>query len=222
MDIQHVCDYIIVSTEGTCKALSVLTLQRLLYFVQGWHLAFYSGPFFEGRFQAWAQGPINRKIYDRFASRPLDSQVSLADVSKGFDVTSVSQDKSNHIRSVLEAYARCEDSDFSEIINKDAPWFEARRGCLEYCQREIEEDKIRRFCVVLYLLKQFGTKGGIGAERQTFPVPAVPREACEWTHVGSCLDKRDEQPHKFRKGAILVLGFSRPPGPPSKAFLSDL
>ena len=184
MDIQHVCDYIITRMEGAGKTLSVLTLQRLLYFAQGWHLAFYGGPFFEGRFQAWAQGPINRKIYDRFANRPLDSQVSAADVSKGFDVTSVSQEKSDHIRSVLEAYATCEDSSLDEMINKvineDAPWLEARTGCLEHSQREIGEDNIRRFCIVLYLMKQFGTKGGMSAERQTFPVPAVPREACEW------------------------------------------
>jgi uncharacterized phage-associated protein len=185
MDIQHVCDYIITRMAGAGKTLSVLTLQRLLYFAQGWHLAFYGGPFFEGRFQAWAQGPINRKIYDRFANRPLDSQVSAADVSKGFDVASVSQEKSNHIRIVLEAYAKCEDSGFNEIINtiisKDAPWLEARTGCLEHSQREIEEDNIRRFCIVLYLLKQFGTEGGASAQRQTFPVPAVPREVCEWT-----------------------------------------
>ena len=179
MDIQHVCDYIITRMEGAGKTLSVLTLQRLLYFAQGWHLAFYGGPFFEGRFQAWAQGPINRQIYDRFASRPLDSRVSAADVSKGFDVTSVSQEKSNHIRGVLEAYARCEDSSLDKIINEDAPWLEARSGCLEHSQREIKEDNIRRFCIVLYLLKQFGTKGGASAKRQ-FPVPTVPREAYEW------------------------------------------
>jgi hypothetical protein len=40
--------------------------------------------------------------------------------------------------------------------------------------------------------------------------------------LSSCLDKRVEQPHKFREGAILVLGFSHPPGPHSKAFLSDM
>ena len=173
MDIQHVCDYIITRMEGAGKTLSVLTLQRLLYFAQGWHLAFYGGPFFEGRFQAWAQGPINREIYDRFASRPLDSQVSAADLSKGFDVTSVSQEKSDHIRSVLAVYARCEDSSLDEIINKiineDAPWLEARTGCLEHSQREIGEDNIRRFCIVLYLMKQFGTKGGMSAE------PRAPR-----------------------------------------------
>jgi hypothetical protein len=71
--------------------------------------------------------------------------------------------KSNHIRSVLEAYARCENSSLDEIINKieDAPWLEALAGCLEHAQREIAEDKIRRFCLVLYLMKQFGTKDAL-------------------------------------------------------------
>lgn len=160
--------------EDAGKTLSILKLQRLLYFAQGWHLAFYGEPLFGERFQAWAQGPINRKIYDRFAGRPLHSEVSAADVSKDFDATWVSREKSNHIRSVLEAYARCEHSNFDEIIDKDAPWLEARSGCLEHGQREIEEGSIRRFCIVLYLLKQFGTKGCASTERQTFPVPAGP------------------------------------------------
>jgi uncharacterized phage-associated protein len=172
VDIQEVCDYIITRIEDAGKTLSVLKLQRLLYFAQGWHLAFYGDPLFVGRFQAWAQGPINRKIYDRFAGRPLDSLLSAADVSKGFDVTSVSQEQSNHIRSVLEVYARCQDSSFNEIISKDAPWLEARGRCLEHCQRDMEEDTMRRFCVVLYLLKQFGTKEGTRGERPIFSIPA--------------------------------------------------
>jgi len=182
VDIQRVCDYLI-GVQGARKTLTVLKLQRLLYFAQGWHLAFYGDPFFDGRFQAWAQGPINRKIYDRFAGRPLDSELTAADVSKDFDVTSVSQQESNHIHSVLEAYERGEDSSFNEIISRDAPWLEARRGCLEHHQREVEEGNMRRFCVVQYLLKQFGTKGGMSAEPRTYPFLAVPGEACEWTQA---------------------------------------
>jgi hypothetical protein len=37
----------------------------------------------------------------------------------------------------------------------------------------------------------------------------------------SCLDKRVEQPHKFREDTM-VRGFSHPPGPHSKVFLSDM
>lgn len=177
MDIQHVCDYIIIRMEGARKTLTVLSLEKLLYLTQGWHLAFYGAPFFEGRFQAWAQGPINRRVYDRFAGRPLDSRVSTEDVSKDFDVTLVPQEMSHHIRAVLEAYARCEDFSLDEITNHDEPWLEARSGCLEHCQREIKEDNMRRFCVVLYLLKPFETT----RELPTFPVPALPGEECEWT-----------------------------------------
>jgi uncharacterized phage-associated protein len=176
-DIQDVCDYIITRMEDSGKTLSVLGLQKLLYLAQGWHLAFYGAQFFEGRFQAWAQGPVNLKIYERFAGRPLGSRVSSADLSKDFDGASISEEKSNHIRSVLEAYAECEDSSLNEIMSKDASWVEARSGCLEHCQREIEEDNMRRFCVMLYLLKQFGTRGPYVL--QIIPVPAFLEEWCE-------------------------------------------
>jgi uncharacterized phage-associated protein len=176
-DIQDVCDYIIARMEDSAKPLSVLGLQKLLYFAQGWHLALYGAQFFEGRFQAWAQGPINLEIYERFAGRPLDSRVSAEDLSKDFDVTFISGEKSNHIRSMLEAYAECEDSSLNEIMSKDASWLEARSGCPEHCQREIEEESMRRFCVMLYLLKRFGTKGP--GELHMLPVPALLEARCE-------------------------------------------
>jgi uncharacterized phage-associated protein len=178
-DIQDVCDYIITRMEESRKPLSVLGLQKLLYFAQGWHLAFYGAQFFEGRFQAWAQGPINLEIYERFAGRPLDSFVSVADLSKDFDIASVSEEESNYIQSMLEAYAECEDSSLNEVMSKDASWLEARSGCLEHCQREIEEDNMRRFCLMLYLLKEFGTRGP--GELQMVPVPPRLEERCEST-----------------------------------------
>jgi hypothetical protein len=39
--------------------------------VQAWHLAFYQKPLFDGKFQAWIHGPVNREIYDRFKENKL-------------------------------------------------------------------------------------------------------------------------------------------------------
>jgi uncharacterized phage-associated protein len=178
MDVQLACDYIITKMEGAGTTLSVLKLLKLLYFSQQWHLTFYGDLLFEGRFQAWDQGPVSREIYDRFVGcRSLYSEVSAADVSRDFAVASLACEKRSHLDHVLDAYAKCKDSALDEMIRYDEPWLEARRGFAERCENEINEDHMRRFCMLLYLLKQFGTGGVTCAQRQTFQVPAGPRES---------------------------------------------
>jgi hypothetical protein len=43
--------------------LSHLKIQKLLYFAQGWHLAFFSCPLFEDPIEAWRHGPVVNSIY---------------------------------------------------------------------------------------------------------------------------------------------------------------
>ena len=66
--INEVCDYIIFRLKSEGKgSLNHLKLQKLLYYVQAWHLAFYGETFsLMENFKAWIHGPVNRTIYNRF------------------------------------------------------------------------------------------------------------------------------------------------------------
>ena len=81
MNINDVCDYIILQLSEAGEYLNNLKLHKLLYYVQAWHLAFYGERLFDGGFQAWIHGPVNREIYDRFKeTKSLYSEVDENDI----------------------------------------------------------------------------------------------------------------------------------------------
>lgn len=67
IDVEMVVDYIITFfNENDDTVLTPLKLQKLLYYIQGWHLSFYSVPIFLDPIEAWEHGPVIRKIYNKY------------------------------------------------------------------------------------------------------------------------------------------------------------
>ena len=49
-----------------CTEVTPLALQKMLYYVQGFYMAFYKTEFFENDCEAWVHGPVYREIYNQF------------------------------------------------------------------------------------------------------------------------------------------------------------
>jgi uncharacterized phage-associated protein len=49
--------------------LTHLKLQKLLYFSQGWYLAYHNVPLFEDPIEAWRYGPVVRSVYHALSDR---------------------------------------------------------------------------------------------------------------------------------------------------------
>jgi uncharacterized phage-associated protein len=49
--------------------LTHLKIQKLLYFAQGWHLAYFDFPLFEDPVEAWKYGPVVTSVYYALRSR---------------------------------------------------------------------------------------------------------------------------------------------------------
>ncbi|MDR1039510.1 MAG: DUF4065 domain-containing protein [Deltaproteobacteria bacterium] len=45
------------------SGLTHLKIQKLLYFAQGWHLAYFSEPLFSDSIEAWKHGPVVKSVY---------------------------------------------------------------------------------------------------------------------------------------------------------------
>ena len=68
--INQISDYVIFRSKAEGDAdLSALKHQKLLYYIQAWHLAFNGTPAFEADFQAWIHGPVNREIYELYKDK---------------------------------------------------------------------------------------------------------------------------------------------------------
>jgi len=148
MNINQVCDYIIVQVTEAGENLNLLKLQKLLYYTQAWHLAFYGKTAFDGKFQAWIHGPVNRTIYDRFSrNRSLYSEITEDDVQPGFDSRKIPKPLRSHIDIVLETYAKFSGSQLEEISHRETPWQSARRGYRpsQRCEVVIDESVMKDY-----------------------------------------------------------------------------
>jgi len=148
MDINDVCDYIILKVNRAGESLNNIKLQKLLYYTQAWHLAFYDTKFFENRFQAWIHGPVNREIYDRFvATKSLYSDITEDDIREGFDLGKLKEEEIHHIDKIIYAYINFSGPQLEEMTHRETPWIKAREGYrpTQRCEDYINENLMRDY-----------------------------------------------------------------------------
>ncbi|MDH3997497.1 MAG: DUF4065 domain-containing protein [Desulfuromonadales bacterium] len=146
--INDACDYIISKTAEDGLGLSVLKLQKLLYYSQAWYLAFDNGPLFDGKFQAWVHGPVSREIFDRFKDQKfLYSAVTQDDISPDFSFDKLTNDERIHIDKVLTVYGEFTGDQLEAITHQEAPWIAARAGLPHHmrCENDLDEDLMTSF-----------------------------------------------------------------------------
>ncbi len=147
-DRNEVCDYIIHRVLDAEAGLNHLKLQKLLYYVQAWYLAFTKQTLFVGGFQAWVHGPVNRDIYNRFSvTKSLYSEIDVTDCTLGFVPETLSEDARLHVDSVLDVYAGFTGDQLEQLTHQELPWTEARKGCQPYerCERLISEKTMAEY-----------------------------------------------------------------------------
>lgn len=144
-NVNQIADYTIFRLSAEEESgLVNLKLQKLLYYIQAWHLAFNNYPLFDGKFQAWIHGPVNREIYNRFKdTKYLYSSINLDDIdiqSNNLNNT-LPEDVILHINNVLDAYAPFSATDLEIMTHREEPWLQARKGFnpQQRCEREIDE-----------------------------------------------------------------------------------
>ncbi|MBF4390478.1 Panacea domain-containing protein, partial [Vibrio anguillarum] len=100
--VNDVCDYVIDKVTDSGESLSNLKLQKLVYYVQAWYLAFENSSLCDEKFEAWVHGPVSRALFNRFASdKSLYSDIYRSDMRDGFTPANLSAEARAHIDRVL-------------------------------------------------------------------------------------------------------------------------
>ena len=145
-NIDDVCDALItyVHKAGEGASLNRLKLQKLLYYLQAWHLALHGKPLFDGKFEAWVHGPVNRGIYSRFAGDHMYANITLADRRKDSEFTI---DELSRIQPILDEYVPFSGTDMRRMTHIETPWLKAREGLDEFekCTTPIDENLMADF-----------------------------------------------------------------------------
>lgn len=100
--------------------MSTMKLQKLLYYSQGWSLAWDEIPLFSEEIQAWANGPVVPAIF-----RKHRGQFHLNSWPTG-NPDALSHDQRDTVDAVLEAYGDLTGQQLSDKTHVERPWLEAR------------------------------------------------------------------------------------------------
>ena len=118
-----------------------LKLQKLLYYVQGWHLAINKKPFFDDRFEAWVHGPVQPSVYGTY------KQYKWSPIVEETAVPELSENEQAFIRSVLDVYGGDTGYSLEQRTHLESPWIDARGGIPpdQDSKAVIAQDSMRRF-----------------------------------------------------------------------------
>ncbi|WP_217533081.1 Panacea domain-containing protein [Vibrio metschnikovii] len=147
ISVNELADYLIVKCDEAGSSLSNLKLQKLAYYADAWHLAFYGEKLIDSDFEAWIHGPVNRELYNRFSSeKSLYSDMLLSDCSETFSIDSIA-DKVEHIDSVLATYGKFSGAQLEEMTHREEPWIQARAGYrpTQRCEIKISNEVVEEY-----------------------------------------------------------------------------
>lgn len=121
------------------QEVTPLTLQKLLYFVQGIYLAKYDKPLYSENCQAWVHGPVYENVYNMFKDfqyNPIDD--NRFGIFRG-RYEELSEQEREVIDLVIKTFGIYSGKILERVTHNETPWIEAREG---YGPTEISQETI--------------------------------------------------------------------------------
>lgn len=142
-----VADYVLGLIDPDAgDSITNLKMQKLLYYVQGWHLALLNRPAFRERIEAWAKGPVVPTLWRRFYD---DSNWGVIDPTKlkTKPMKELPGDTRHVIDDVWFRYGDFQGSQLQHMTHKEDPWVDARADALpgERSSAVITNDAMKKY-----------------------------------------------------------------------------
>ena len=137
------------------KSIEHLKLQKLVYYVEAYHLAYFEKSLINEKFQAWLHGPVSRKLYDLIKPTGANVYGSLSltgseEIQKGYIQSfeeKLSVDQLALINDILSEFSSRSAYDLECLTHEELPWIEARSvyGPADRCEVEISTETMIKF-----------------------------------------------------------------------------
>jgi uncharacterized phage-associated protein len=137
---QEIAEYCIYYFSAKNEPITNLKLQKILYYVQAWHLVYFDkDPLFPDEPEAWANGPVYRSVYNVYKkysvniikvdSNPETIDKELSEMGKKLALT---KRQLQLINDVLNKYGSIPTFSLVHLTHSEGPWNNARRGIREF------------------------------------------------------------------------------------------
>lgn len=120
-NVKNVAAYIVNKCESQIETLK---LQKLVYYCQAWSLAWDGVPLFNEEFQAWANGPVCRELFDMHKGKFLVGPRNF----QSYSHFNFSEQQLETMNSVIDFYSNKSPLWLSNLTHLEAPWKLARIG----------------------------------------------------------------------------------------------
>lgn len=149
IDSGHLAEYILQK----CGGMSHLKLQKLLYYVQAMHLAYFDQPLIEDDFEAWVHGPVSRKVFSSIKDHSVlyDEVQYTNDGIEPFPDTLLKQDLTTEqlelVDEVLSEFGKLSSLQLEGLTHSESPWMGARVGyaAADRCNVIIPKETMRNY-----------------------------------------------------------------------------
>lgn len=148
IDSLVLCEYI-VKHYGS---MSHLKLQKLLFYCDAYHLAYFGTELVSDKFQAWVHGPVSRKVYDSLKDKSiLYSELSYSyapgDIDVDAEFAKLTTDQKDLVSTVLENLSEWNQFQLETAIHRELPWIQARVGYgpADRCEVYISKETTMKF-----------------------------------------------------------------------------
>lgn len=96
--------------------ISNLKLQKMMYYQQGFHLAYFGTPLFDEDIVAWQYGPVVPSVYKEYKSFESNS------ISTSKEGISLSDDEEELFNNVYEEYNQFSAVALMKMTHEETPW----------------------------------------------------------------------------------------------------
>ena len=135
-DVMDIANRILAKADPDCgDVISNLKLQKLLYYMQGFHLAFFDEPLFEEDIHAWQHGPVVPSVYFKYKDFGSNG-ITLPEPSSLIELT---EEEESIFEQVYNAYGQFSALKLREMTHQELPW---RTTSLNYV---ISLDKLKAY-----------------------------------------------------------------------------
>ncbi len=105
--------------------ITTMKLQKLLYYCQAWSLVWDGKPLFKEPIEAWANGPVVRKLYDIHKGK---YEIEFSFMQEYGNPDNLADFQKETVKAVLHYYGNKSPQWLIDITHMENPWREARNG----------------------------------------------------------------------------------------------
>lgn len=155
VDIKTLAKYTILRLIQNGQSICPLKLQKLLYYIQAWHMVYFNreNTLFEEVPEAWVNGPVYRTIYEEYKKIGIYDQITLENVSCtpktlerntkiAHDELNIEEEQYQFLESIYKHYGSMSHDRLVFLTHSQQPWNNARKGLqpFEYTSEKINLD----------------------------------------------------------------------------------